>query len=88
MLPSVPLICQLCITAVLSRRYPLPVLCIPAPSGQRVSLFEVLNRYFLQVFAFVCAFPIPDEKVEEDLQVLWEYTSLLVGNGLLRSHPF
>ena len=77
MLPSVPLICQLCITAVLSRRYPLPVLYIPAPSGQRVSLFEVLNRYFLQVFASVCAFIILEEKVEGNLQVLREYIPLL-----------
>ena len=77
MLPSVPLICQLCITAVLSRRYPLPVLYIPAPCGQRVSLFEVLNRYFLQVFAFVGAFIILEEKVEGDLQVFREYIPLL-----------
>ena len=51
--------------------------CIRQLSVQRANLFEVLNRYLLQVFAFVGAFIILEEKVEGDLQVFREYIPLL-----------
>ena len=48
--------------SVRSRKFLLPSWYTRPPSVQRVSLFEVLNRCFLQVFAFACAFTYDSEK--------------------------
>ena len=59
--------------SVRSRKFLLPSWYTRPPSVQRVSLFEVLNKYSLQVFAFVCAFSILWEKVAEVPQFFREY---------------
>jgi hypothetical protein len=53
---------QLRIWSVRFRKVLSPRRCIRQSSGRLLSLFEVLNRCFLQVFAFACAFTYDSEK--------------------------